>query len=84
MPPTPKTRIPYPPVFHDWEHPDRRVATSGDPGGVGVETYLGASAWKRVVLTEDDATLLAASLLMRAGRKKLARRVLRRMDRDAS
>lgn len=69
--------VPYPPVFCDWEHSDRRVATSGGVAGVGVEMYLGASTWKRVELTEDDACLMAASLLQRAGQDKLARKVLK-------
>lgn len=69
--------VPYPPVFRDWEHPDRRVATTGGVAGVGVEVYLGESRWKRVNLTEDDACLMAASLLQRAGRDKLARKVLK-------
>lgn len=69
--------VPYPPVFRDWEHRDRRVATANGVAGVGVEMYLGNSQWKRVELTEDDACLLAASLLQRAGRDKLARRVLK-------
>lgn len=71
------TAVPYPPVFHDWQHHDRRVATCGDIAGVGVEMYLGESRWKRVVLTEDDACLMAASLLRRAGQDKLARKVLK-------
>lgn len=69
--------VPYPPVFHDWEHHDRKVATSSGVAGVGVEIYLGESRWKRVELTEEDACLMAASLLQRAGRIKLSRKVLK-------
>lgn len=74
--------VPYPPVFHDWEHPDRRVATAGDIAGVGVEMLISdpdvrPGLWKRVVLTEDDACLMAVSLLQRAGQDKLARKVLK-------
>lgn len=74
--------VPYPPVFRDWEHPDRRVATAGDITGVGVEMLISGPGvrpgfWKRVVLTEDDACLMAASLLQRAGRDKLAAKVLK-------
>lgn len=78
--------IPYPPVFHDWQVHKRRVATSGDPMGVGVEITLGDPPgvyWQRVVLTEGDACLLAASLLERAGKEKLARRVLHKLGTEA-
>jgi hypothetical protein len=70
--------IPYPPVFHDWQYPERRVATARDIAGVRVETLLpdGSRAWIDVVLTEEDASLMAASLLMRAGHVRLAKRVL--------
>lgn len=76
-------QIPYPPVFHDWR-PDnnRRVATTRGVGGVIVEMLLPGShppAWLQVELTEDDACLLAASLLERADRKKLARKVLEKL-----
>ena len=73
--------IPYPAVFRDWRPDvDGRVSTSLAPGGVGVETYLGRATWKTVELTEDDACLLAASLLEHAGQKKLARKVLRTLS----
>lgn len=71
--------VPYPPVFHDWEHHERRVATAGDIAGVRVEVLLqdGSRGWLGVTLTEEDACLMAASLLQRAGRNKLARKVLK-------
>lgn len=71
--------IPYPPVFHDWQHDERRVATTSGIAGIGVEITLGDRIWRRVELTEDDACLLAASLLQRAGRKKLSRKVLAKL-----
>jgi len=70
--------IPYPAVFRDWRPGlNGRVSTTLAPGGIGVDTFLGRGTWKRVELTEEDACLLAASLLQRAGRDKLARKVLR-------
>jgi hypothetical protein len=69
-------------MFHDWQYPDERVGTIQGPGGVGVEMYLGDGRWKRVELTERDACLLAASLLLRAGRSKLSRRVLKALGRS--
>lgn len=69
--------IPYPPVFRDWQHRERRVSTGVGPGGVWVEMFQPESgSWRRVELTEEDACLLAASLLQRAGRGKLAAKVL--------
>jgi hypothetical protein len=75
-----KREVPYPPVFRDWQFPELRVATSSGPGGPGVEMYLGDSTWKRVELTEEDACLMAASLLRRAGKDKLADKVLKGME----
>lgn len=80
--------IPYPPVFRDWR-PERReegrVSTGVTTNGVEVQMMMssvvgGGSTWKHVELTERDACLLAASLLQRAGEKKLARRVLEKLD----
>lgn len=87
--PSPDSEIPYPPVFRDWRHPERRVSTGSDVAGVRVATLLrveptGGSTWIEVVLTEDDAALMAASLLLRAGHKKLSRRVLRKLGRRAA
>jgi hypothetical protein len=81
--------VPYPPVFRDWQDRDRRVATTSDVAGIGVEmlhrtTPDGLAVWRRVTLTEDDATLMAASLLQRAGHRKLARRVAGKVARNAS
>lgn len=75
--------IPYPPVFHDWEHPERRVATVQDIAGVRVSTLLPgpSSTWIEVVLTEEDAALMAASLLSRAGYVSLSKRVLKSVGR---
>jgi len=78
--------IPYPAVFHDWRPGYRsRVATGNGHGGVIVETLLPdrpGSVWQQVEMTEQDAALLAASLLERAGYKKLSRRVVERVGRD--
>lgn len=75
--------IPYPPVFRDWR-PERReegrVATAQGLAGVSVEMLVGNHVWQSVELTEDDACMLAASLLLRAGRKKLSRRVLKKLS----
>lgn len=63
------TEIPYPPVFHDWEFDNRRVATATGRAGVSVEVTMGVekpAPWYRVELTEHDACLLAASLVQRA------------------
>jgi hypothetical protein len=76
--------IPYPPVFRDWRLAlgvDRRVATTAAAGGPMIEMFLGehvrgGAVWRGVELTEDDACLLAASLLARSGREKLAAKVL--------
>lgn len=73
------SEIPYPGVFHDWRHPDERVATHLGVAGVRVEMYLGDATWKQVELTEDDACLMAAAMLRAAGRKKLSRRVLSKL-----
>lgn len=77
------TEIPYPPVFHDWRPDlDGRVATSQSMAGIRVEMLRSdgpRGVWYNVELTEDDACILAASLLQRAGKKKLARRVLERV-----
>lgn len=73
--------IPYPPVFRQLN--DRRVATVTVAGGVGVEILVAPGHWHRVELTEDDACLLAASLLQKAGRYKLSRRVLRKLNKSA-
>lgn len=75
----PLPEIPYPPVFHDWQFPDRRVATTSGVAGPGVDMYLGDRMWKRVDLTETDACLMAASLLQRAEREDLAQKVLEGM-----
>jgi hypothetical protein len=75
------SEIPYPPVFHDWLARSR-VATSQDAAGIGIEIMSEDErpvVWRRVILTEEDACLLAASLLQRAGQKKLAGRVLKRL-----
>lgn len=72
--------VPYPPVFRDWR-PERReqgrVATASGVGGVIVRMMLRGPVWQEVELTEDDACLLAASLLQRADRTDLADKVLR-------
>lgn len=79
-------RMPDPPVFRDWrseQGTDLRVSTFAGPAGPGVEMFHGETApgggmiWHRVELTEDDACLLAASLLQRAEREDLAELVLR-------
>lgn len=75
--------LPYPPVFRDWQHPDERVATVSDATGIAVEMMVENGAWKRVVLTENDACLLAASLLLRANKKKLCKRVVRAVRRSS-
>lgn len=71
----------YPAVFHDWRHPNERVATGYGQAGVIVEMYLGIvdGRWKQVELTEDDACLMAAEMLRAAGRKKLSRKVLAKL-----
>lgn len=60
--------IPYPPVFHDWQHDERRVATATSNAGVRVEITTGVdpAVWTGVELTEGNAALLAGSLLVRA------------------
>jgi hypothetical protein len=77
--------VPYPPVFHDWRPDiDGRVATASAMAGIAVELRAAHDpphTWRSVELTEDDACLLAASLLQRAGREKLARRLLRSLRR---
>jgi hypothetical protein len=75
--------VPYPPVFHDWEHDERRVATSTGLAGVGIEVTMGDRLWRRVELTEPDASMLAVSLLVRAGHVQLAKRVLVGLERAA-
>ena len=86
----PSAAIPYPPVFHDWRpDSDERVSTRLGPAAILVEMTAGPAPgggllWRSVELTEDDACLLAASLLDRAGRKGLARRVLRKLARPES
>lgn len=77
--------IPYPPVFRDWINKRAGVATVADNAGVGVEMSvpMQPSVWQRVVLTEDDACLLAASLLDRAGQRKLSRKVLKKLTKEA-
>lgn len=77
--------IPYPPVFRDWrrESRDSRVATARGLAGVSVQmrpTTDPPHVWREVELTETDACLLAASLLQRAGRKKLSRKVLKALS----
>lgn len=76
--------IPYPPVFHDWRPGvDGRVASAKGPGGIEVQMRVAsdpAHTWRSVEITEDDACLLAASLLQRAGRTKLSQRVLRKLS----
>lgn len=81
--------IPYPPVFHDWQHHDeRRVATSSGLASVNVEMLKHpfargeAAEWQVVELTEEDACLMAASLLQRAGEKKLSRKVLAKLNKN--
>lgn len=75
--------IPYPPVFRDWRvYADGRVSTSLSNAGIRVEMHHSdddPNVWHYVELTEDDACLLAASLLQRAGKKKLANKVLYRV-----
>lgn len=77
--------IPYPPVFHDWRtHVDGRVTTGRAPSGIEVSTLIQpvgvrGAVWKTVELTEEDACLLAASLLDRAGERKLAQRVEKKL-----
>jgi hypothetical protein len=76
--------IPYPPVFRDW-HPDRdlRVATGLRPAGPIIEMFQGETApgggsiWHGVELDEEDTLLLAASLVQRVGKSKLAARIVK-------
>ena len=75
----PDRQIPYPAVFRDWQHGEtRRVAVHQDRAGVGVQMLIAEHTWMEVVLTEDDACLLAARLLRLAGQGKLSKRVLNR------
>lgn len=86
-----KLAIPYPPVFHDWRRRhldiDRRVATYLANGGVVLEMHdrdvIGKFGWLPIELTEDDASLLAASLLEKAGHRKLAKRVVKKLNKEA-
>ena len=83
--------IPYPPVFRDWRPDvDHRVSTGTAAGGIIVEMGYNDRAhgfiWRRAELTEDDACLLAASLLERVARERpqygeLSQRILREMAR---
>lgn len=78
-PPSPAREIPYPPVFRDWKNPEQRVGTVRDSVGVGVDMFQPANGtWRMVILTEDDACLMAASLLEKAGEPDLAKKVLTR------
>jgi len=70
--------IPYPPVFHDWRG-GGRVSTGGTASGVEVQMLEPDGTWRVVELTEDDAVLMAASLVRRAGYEGLARRVARKV-----
>jgi hypothetical protein len=77
--------LPYPPVFHDWRPTQafRRVTSQNSNTGVEIQMLLDHSMrWHIVELTEDDACRLAALLLLRAGRKGLANRVLRKIAED--
>lgn len=76
-------QVPYPPVFHDWRSDiDARVAaTSVGVAGIRVEMMCPGDPegmWRTVELTEDDACLLAASLLQRADQPQLAEYVLKK------
>lgn len=84
----PKLKLPYPPVFSDWRRHativarrvDARVATGVTATGVDVQMMNpgeGPGVWHHCELTEEDAALMAASLLRCAGYKKLSKKVLK-------
>ena len=77
-----KRTIPYPAVFRDWQFPEeRRVGAYRRPGGIAIEMLVAKNKWTRVELTEDDACLYAAKLLLLAGEEKLSNKVLKRKER---
>jgi hypothetical protein len=82
-----EAQIPYPAVFRDWGNNDQRAAVASINTGIEVSMNIGADPlcrWVRVVLTEEDACLMAAALLRGAGKPNLSKRVLRSIDRDTA
>jgi hypothetical protein len=70
-----------PTVFHDWMVAESRIECIRSNTGVEIRTRHASDpphTWTRLLeLTEEDATLFAASLLSRAGHGKLAKRALK-------